>query len=167
LEVLSHCYEQEQLWQEMADTLYAELEFAESDRRYELLMSLGDLAHTHLGEPEYAAQNYLLVHRDWPQDRRVLLKLLQVYSELDRWKSVATVILKLVDLIDDDPAAQARYLRVAALVAARKLGDITRGNKLLDRALSLDPEAEELVDAALKLSRASGDGKRLASMLKR
>src|SRR5690606_24840737 len=66
LEVLSHCYEQEQLWQEMADTLYAELEFAESDRRYELLMSLGDLAHTHLGEPEYAAQNYLLVHRDWP-----------------------------------------------------------------------------------------------------
>ncbi len=166
LQVLSHCFEQQGLWKDMAETLYSELEFAEGERRYELLVELGDLALERLDEPEYAAQNYLTAHRGWPQDRRVLLKLLHVYCDLERWKSVVAVILKLVQLLDD-PVAKARYYRTAALVAERKLGDVARGTRLLDEALALDPDAEDLVQSALKLSRVSGDGRRLAELLKR
>jgi lipopolysaccharide biosynthesis regulator YciM len=86
---------------------------------------MGDIAATKLRDATYAAKNYLTALSESPNDRKILMKLMQLYSEEKDWRKLVRVVLKLSDFVDDNKQ-KAKYLHTAAMVAYKEMGDVDR-----------------------------------------
>src|SRR6185503_15643405 len=152
-------------WDEALRAMYAMLERVSSDERVDVLLSMGDIAGGKLRDPTYAAKNYLSALSERPNDRKILMKLMQLYSEEKDWRKLVRVVLKLADFVDDDKQ-KAKYLHTAALVARKEMGDTDRALEILDQALVADPRMEAALEEALTLRRAKQDWEGVKQLLK-
>jgi tetratricopeptide (TPR) repeat protein len=143
-------------YQELDATLAKLASRLEGDAHADVLVERGDLAAKELGAPQTAAKRYLAALSVRPKDRRVLLKIMDLHSRGGDWTQLVGDILQLVELTDD-PAQKAKYLQTAARVTAIELGDTERTLELLDRALALDPDSDDLVKQAIELKGKLGD----------
>ncbi len=148
--------EAREAWPDVQRTLERNLDRVDADARVELLIELGELADKRLHDPRAAAQRYLAALAERPKERRVLLKLLELYSAGKDWDKLLDVILEIAELVDD-PGQKAKYLHTAARVAAQEMDDKRRAADLLDRALSLDPALPDAAEDAVELHQALGD----------
>jgi tetratricopeptide (TPR) repeat protein len=109
-----------------------------------------------LGDADAAARRYLAALAEHPKERRVLLKLLELYSAGKDWTRLVDVILEIAELVADE-GQQAKYLHTAARVAAQELDDKKRAVELLERALALDPALPDAATEAVELYQSLGD----------
>jgi hypothetical protein len=78
------------------------LELAETDaQRFTLHMELGELLATRLGDKAKAARSYVAALELRPAERRILMRLMQLYSDEKDWGRLVEIILKFADLVDD------------------------------------------------------------------
>src|SRR5690606_274893 len=91
-----------------------------------------------------------------PNDRKVLNKLMQLYSSAKDWPRLLDIVLRLSDLVDE-PQQRAKYLHTAGKLAAKELGDVRRGVELLTHAVELDPKNSAALNEAIELHRRAGD----------
>jgi tetratricopeptide (TPR) repeat protein len=165
LEALAGVYEDQQKWQDAIRVRYRALESVSDDDRIELLLQIGDLAAQKLRDQEYAAKSYLTALSERPKDRKVMMKLMQLYSEGKDWSKLIKVIVRMADLVDED-GQKAKYLHTASMVASRELDDPRRAIELLDQALALDPELEVARLEAIQLKQTAGDDEGVKDLLK-
>ena len=125
------------------------LELETGDDRAELLIRMGDIAANTFRDTNRAARHYLLALSERRDDRKILMKLMQLYSEEKDWRKLTKVILKIADLVDD-PQQKAKYLHTAAMIASREMNDPVHAIELLEQALSYDPTFEDARTEALK-----------------
>ncbi len=165
LKALALAYEQKGDFESAVDTMYRQLDAVVGDERVELLIQIGDFAASKLSEPTYAAKSYLSALSERPNDRKVLGKLMQLYSEGKDWRRLVKVILKIASLVEDGKQ-KAKYLHTAAQIAAKEMDDSRQAIELLDQVLALDPSMSGALSESLRLRRGVGDMEGLKTLLK-
>jgi tetratricopeptide (TPR) repeat protein len=153
-------------WESVLRTMYRQLDNLTGDDRVSLLLEIGDLAARKLKEPEYAAKSYLAALNEKPSDRKILTKLMQLYSEEKDWDRLVRVILKLADFVDDHKQ-KSKYMHTAGRIAFREMKEPRRASQILQRALELDPHNHDLIDEALEVHNKAQNAEALKELLKR
>lgn len=143
-----------------------ELEQTEGEERAQLLVELGEIVADKLDDNDYAARCFLLALDESPNDRRILTRLMQLFSAEKDWSRLLDVVTRLAELVSE-PKQRAKYLHTAAMVAAREMGDAKQALGLLDAALEADPNHEGANMEALAIRRRIGDWDGIKDVLKR
>jgi tetratricopeptide (TPR) repeat protein len=156
LNALARVYEQTGDWEEFVRTKTRRLEMAAGNERFELLMEIGDAEFKKLADRKRASKTYLAALEERPHDRKLLTKLMELFSEEKDWGSLVEVVLRLANFVDD-PKQRAKYMHTAAKVTARQIGDPDRALEYYDRALEFDPTLMKAMDEAIELHRQKGD----------
>jgi tetratricopeptide (TPR) repeat protein/tRNA A-37 threonylcarbamoyl transferase component Bud32 len=165
LKALARVYEQTGDWEEYIRTKRRRLEVAPGAERFELLLEIGDAEFSKLNDRGRASKTYVAALEERPDDRKLLTKLMQLYSEEKDWAKLIEVVLRLADFVDD-PKQRAKYMHTAAIVSSRQLGETDQALSFYDRALEFDPTLSKARDEALELRRQQGDHDGVEKLLK-
>lgn len=156
LEALCSVYEAKQDWEGAIKIKTRHLDIADGDKRGELLIEIGDIASEKLNDRTRATKSYVTALEEKPEDRRLLTKLMQLYSEEKDWGKLVEVVLRLADFVQDTKQ-RVKYLHTAAIVCARQMGDVDRALELYQMVMDLDPTLEKALTEAIDLRREKGD----------
>jgi tetratricopeptide (TPR) repeat protein len=165
IEALAKLYESAGDWENVVKMKSRRLEFAEGDERYALWLEIGELESGKLEDRGRAAKTYIAALEENPEDRNVLTRLMQLYSEEKDWSKLVDVVVKLSDFVED-PTQKAKYLHTAAMVSARHLNEIDAAIQYYERALELDPTLERALEEAVALRAQKGDYRGVETLLK-
>ncbi len=144
--------EAEQRWGELAMVLAQEARLV-GDRaeRYRRYLALGELYHDRIGSAADAAEAWFQALEARPDDKAVLVRLLEVYGESGQWDAAVKVLRRLVK-VEADIARRAQFELTMGVVLRDELGDRYQAVRAFDRALELRPtfaEAFEAMEATL------------------
>jgi len=165
LNALARVYEATGDWEEFTRVKRRRLEMASGAERFELLMEIGDAEFKKLGDRARAAKTYLTALDERRDDRKLLTKLMELFSEEKDWASLVEVVLRLAGFVED-PKQRAKYMQTAAIVTARQLGELRRALEYYDRALEFDPTFVRAREEAIELCRQAGDHAGVERLLK-
>jgi tetratricopeptide (TPR) repeat protein len=165
LNSLARVYEATGDWEEFTRVKRRRLEMASGAERFELLMEIGDAEFKKLGDRARAAKTYLTALEERKDDRKLLTKLMELFSEEKDWASLVEVVLRLAGFVED-AKQRAKYMQTAAIVSARQLGEVRRALEYYDRALEFDPTFVRARDEAIELRRQAGDHAAVERLLK-
>jgi tetratricopeptide (TPR) repeat protein len=166
LVALAAAYEADEQWEKVIGAKTRQLDLASGDDRVQVLLEIGDIASAKLGDRMRAAKSFVAALEERPDDRKLLTKLMQLYSEEKDWNKLVDVVLRLADFVDD-PKQKLKYLHTAAIVSARQMGDVERALQLYDQVLDLDPTMKVAVNESIELHRGRGDHEGVERMLQR
>lgn len=139
-------------WERLARILEREAELT-GDRyeRFKRYLALGDLYREKLDLPNAAVKAWFAALDARPDDKQVLVRLLDIYGETERWESSIAVLRKLAKA-EPDPTRQAHYTYAIGIIQRDQIGDRLNAVRTLDRALELDPtmvKAFQAIDEVL------------------
>ncbi|HEY0467872.1 MAG TPA: tetratricopeptide repeat protein, partial [Polyangiaceae bacterium] len=156
LVALAKVYEAQEKWGEVIKVKTRHLDNATGDERVQLLIDIGDLASSKLNDRAQAAKSFVAALEDHPDDRRLLSKLMQLYSEEKDWNKLVEVVIRLADFVDD-PKQKVKYLHTAAIVTARQIGEPARALEFYEQVLALEPGFDKALSEAVELEQARGN----------
>lgn len=143
-----------------------QLDLASGDSRITLLIEIGDLYGSKLNDRTSAARSFVAALEERPDDRRILTKLMQLYSEEKDWNKLVDVVVKLAEFVDD-PAQKIKYLHTAALVSGRQIGDPDKAADYFEEVLDLDPGNAKALSELTSIQKAAGNYSAVENLLKR
>lgn len=150
LKALAAVYEETGDWEEFVRTKRRRLEIATGSERFELLVAIGDAEFKKLNDLPRASKTYRAALEEQPDDRKLLTKLMELYSEEKDWAGLVDVVLRLAAFVVD-PKQRAKYMHTAAKVTSRQLGEVEQAIEYYDRALEFDPALVKAMDEAIEL----------------
>ena len=156
LVALAKVYESQEKWAEVIKVKTRHLDSATGDERVQLLIDIGDLASAKLNDRAQAAKSFVAALEEHPDDRRLLSKLMQLYSEEKDWNKLVEVVLRLAEFVDD-PKQKVKYLHTAAIVTARQIGEPARALEFYEQVLALEPGFDKALSEAVELEQARGN----------
>ncbi len=156
LSALEQVYTTLELWEDAIRVKTRHLDIAEGDARVQLLLDVGEIASTNLNDRTQAAKSFVAALEERPDDRRILAKLMQLYSEEKDWNKLVDVVVRLADFVED-PKQRVKYLHTAAIVTAMQIGDTGRALEFYEQVLALDPGFERAMNEAADLYSDRGD----------
>jgi len=143
-----------------------QLDVVDGDKRLALLIEIGDLAASKLEDRTQAAKSYVAALEERPDDRRLLTKLMQLYSEDKDWNKLVEVVVKLADFVDD-PGQKVKYLHTAALVSGRQIGDANQAADFFEQVLELEPSNAKAMSELTQIQREAGNFTAVEDLIKR
>lgn len=156
IDELCLCYEAQGKWDEVVRIKQRRLDVAEGEERARLLLEIGEVYASHIKDATKAAKTFVAALEERPDDRRVLTRLMKLYSEEKDWGKLVEVVLKLGEGVDD-PGQKIKYIHTAAGVALRQLKDPDAAIKYLDQVLELDPNNEKALSESIEVREQKGD----------
>jgi len=162
---LARIYEARGEWEHVIRTKTRHLDVAEGETRVTLLIEIGEIAAEKLGDRTRAAKSYVAALEERADDRRLLTKLMQLYSEEQDWEKLVEVVVRLAEFVEDHQQ-KAKYLMTAAIVSERQMRDFERALDFYRQVIQLDPDNEKAIDAAIELERASTRFEAVEDLLK-
>ncbi len=166
LSSLSKVHEDKEEWEEAIKIKTRALDMANGEERVQLLMEMGDIASARLEDRTRATKSYVAALEEKPDDRRLLTKLMQLYSEEKDWGKLVDVVLRLADMVEE-PKQRAKYLHTAAIVCSRQMGDLDRALEFYQRVLELDPKMDKALAEAIELRREKADYRGVERLLQK
>ncbi|HEY6080576.1 MAG TPA: tetratricopeptide repeat protein [Polyangiaceae bacterium] len=149
---LAKIYESQEKWQDVIKVKTRHLDVATGDQRVELLLEIGDISGEKLNDRALAAKSFVAALEERPDDRKLLTKLMQLYSEDKDWNRLVEIVLRLAEFVDD-PKQKVKYLHTAAIVTARQAGDVERALEFYEQVLELEPRFDKALSEAVELER--------------
>jgi len=156
LVALAKVYEAQEKWAEVIKVKTRHLDSATGDERVQLLIDIGDLASSKLNDRAQAAKSFVAALEEHPDDRRLLSKLMQLYSEDKDWSKLVEIVIRLAGFVDD-PKQKVKYLHTAAIVTARQIGEPARALEFYEQVLALEPGFDKALSEAVELEQARGN----------
>jgi tetratricopeptide (TPR) repeat protein len=156
LRSLAWLYEAREDWKNVVRTKKKRLEVATGNERFDLLLEIGDVELQKLEDRTRASKTYVAALEERPDDRKLLTKLMQLYSEEKDWARLVDVVLRLADFVED-PKQRAKYMHTAAIVSSRQLGETDQALGFYEKALEFDPSLSRALDEAIDLRKTKGD----------
>jgi len=153
---LVRLYEAKKDWEEVIRLKMRRIDVVSGEERVALLLDVGDIMASQLGDRTRAAKSYVAALDERPDDRKILTKLMQLYSEEKDWSKLIEVVLKLASKIDDK-RQKAKYMHTAAIVSARQLGDLDKAIEYYDQVLELDPSLDRALVEAIEVHEQKSD----------
>ncbi|MBX3188743.1 MAG: protein kinase [Labilithrix sp.] len=142
------------------------LQLATGQERFELLLEIGDVMFVKLNDRTGASRAFTQALEEKPDDRRLLTKLMQLYSEEKDWAKLVDVVLRLADFVED-LKQRAKYMHTAATIASKHLGKVDQALGFYARVLELDPDNAKAVAEAIELYRGKGKHDEVEGLLKK
>jgi tetratricopeptide (TPR) repeat protein len=164
IQELSAVFEAKGDWEEVVRIKQRRLDVAEGEERGKLLLEIGEVYASEVKDATKAAKTFVAALEERPNDRRVLTRLMKLYSEEKDWGKLIDVVLKLGEGVDD-PAQKVKYVQTAAGVASRQLEDYDAAIKYLDMVLELDPGNAKAVADSIENREKKGDLDELIAFL--
>jgi len=143
-------------WDDAIRTKTRHLDIAVGDERVQLLLDIGEIASSKIGDRTQAAKSFVAALEERPDDRRILAKLMQLYSEEKDWNKLVEVVVRLAEFVED-PKQRIKYLHTAAIVTAKEIGEPERALEFYAQVLALDPHFERAMNEAIDLYLARKD----------
>jgi tetratricopeptide (TPR) repeat protein len=153
---LATAHEAQEAWTKVVDAKTRHLDLAEGETRVRLLVEIGDLAANKLGDRALATKSLVAAVDERPDDRKLLTRLMQLYSEEKDWQKLVDIVMKLGDFVDD-PKQKAKYLQTAAMVTGQEMRDYDQALSLYAKVLELDAGNEKAVDEVIDILEIRGD----------
>jgi tetratricopeptide (TPR) repeat protein len=150
LAALESAYAAAERWEDVVRTKTRHLDIASGDERVRLLLEIGETASQKLGDRTQAAKSFVAALEERPDDRRILTKLMQLYSEEKDWNKLVDVVVRLAEFVED-PKQRVKYLHTAAIVTASQIGDAQRALEFYEQVLTLDPGFDKAMNEAIAL----------------
>lgn len=141
------------------------LQLAVNQERFDLLLEIGDVMFQKQNDRVGASKAYTQALEERPDDRRLLTKLMQLYSEEKDWAKLVDVVLRLADFVED-VKQRAKYMHTAATIASKHLGNVDQALGFYARVLELDPDNSKATDEAIALYRGKGKFEDVERLLK-
>ena len=164
LQSLAWLYEARGEWKNVVRTKKKRLEVAAGNERFDLLLEIGDVELQKLEDRTRASKTYVAALEERPDDRKLLTKLMQLYSEEKDWARLVDVVLRLADFVED-LKQRAKYMHTAAIVSSRQLGETDQALAFYEKALEFDPSLTKALDEAIELRRTKGDHEHVEKLL--
>jgi len=165
IDALCKVYEAKKDWEEVIKIKTRRLDVVTGDERSEILLSIGEILATHVGDRTRAAKSYVAALDERPEDRKVLTKLMQLYSEEKDWSKLVEVVLRLAEKVTE-PKQKAKYLHTAAIVSGRQIQDIDKAIEFYEQVLELDPSLDKALVEATDMYREKGDHEGVERLLR-
>lgn len=165
LRALADAYTSRGDYVEVWDIKQRILELLSGDARVDMLVELGEFAVQHLDDRDKATSYLVMALDERPQDRNLLTRLMQLYTEDKAWTRLVDVVLKLADFVTDD-RHKAKYLMTAGMVTVRELQDKPTALGYFERVLTLDPTIEKALVEGLAIATELGELERAERLLK-
>ena len=166
LQSLASVYRDQKNYPEAVKAMTEQLDVVEEDERAELLIEIGDLCASELGDRTQAAKNYVAALEERPDDRRLLTKLMQLHSEDKDWNKLIEVVVKLAEFVQE-PAQRVKYLQTAALVSVRQLGDGAKAAHFFEQVLEIEPSHEKALRELINIRLSAGNYQAVEELLQR
>jgi len=147
---LVRLYEAKKDWEEVIRLKMRRLDVVSGDERVALLLEVGDIVAAQMGDRTRAAKSYVAALDERPDDRKILTKLMQLYSEEKEWAKLIEVVVKLAGKIDDK-RQKAKYMHTAAIVSFRQLGDADKAAEYYDAVIELDTANDKALNEAIEV----------------
>ncbi|MCU0690535.1 MAG: protein kinase, partial [Polyangiaceae bacterium] len=165
LNALARVHEAKGEWEEVIRSKNRRLDVAASDERVELLVEVGEICTSKLKDRTRAAKSFIAALEERPDDRKLLTRLMQLYSEAKDWSKLVEVVLKLADFVQD-PMQKAKYVHTAAIVTGRQLNDEDKALEYLEKAMTLDPGMDAALNESIELRVQKADWQGVEKLLK-
>jgi tetratricopeptide (TPR) repeat protein len=157
IELASTLYGDEGRWDEVVKLKRKRVELATGEQeRFDGNLELGELLATKLGEKAKAARAYSAALEIKPDDRKLLTRLMQLYSDEKDWGRLVEVVLRLADLLQDR-AQLGKYYLTAAQLCDVHLGRVDEAIDYYESALEHDPSLDRALDGIANLRGAKSD----------
>ncbi|HEY2409310.1 MAG TPA: tetratricopeptide repeat protein, partial [Polyangiaceae bacterium] len=156
LVALAKAYETLEKWHEVIKVKTRHLDIAFGDERVQLLVDIGEIAAGKLNDSAQATKSFVAALEERPDDRRLLTKLMQLYSEEKDWNKLVEVVLRLAEFVDD-PKQKVKYLHTAATLTARQVGDPDRALEYYEQVLTLEPSMDRALQEAIEIEQDRGN----------
>jgi tetratricopeptide (TPR) repeat protein/tRNA A-37 threonylcarbamoyl transferase component Bud32 len=163
--LLVKVYEAKKDFEEVVRLKNRRLDVVSGDERSALLLEIGDVLATQLSDRTRAAKSYVAALDERPDDRKILTKLMQLYSEEKDWGKLIEIVLKLASKVEDK-RQKAKYLHTAAIVSWQQMGDLDKAAQFYDEVLELDPSLDKPLAEAIELRTDKGDHEGVEKLLK-
>lgn len=164
LEALATIQEKQANWEALSRTLRRQLELAEGERRFALLVRIGDV-YLQLKDRNQAARFYVSALELNADDRNLLSKLMAVYSESKDWSRLVDVLVRMANVVDE-PRVCAKYLYTAAGIANTELGDFESAIEYYETAIGFDATLDSAFRGLTDCLTKAGAWDRLANAYK-
>ena len=132
------------------------LDLLTSAERFDLLLEMGDIEFQKLSDRARAERSYGEALEIRPDDRKLLAKLMQLYSEEKDWTKLIEVVTRLAGFVDD-AKQRAKYMHTAATISSRYLEDDERALSFYEKALEHDPSLVKAAEEAAELYKKTGN----------
>ncbi len=165
LQLLCKVFEAKKDFEEVVRLKNRRLDVVAGEERSALLLEIGDILATQLSDRTRAAKSYVAALDERPDDRKILTKLMQLYSEEKDWGRLVNVVIKLASKVEDKKQ-KAKYLHTAAIVSWRQMGDLDKAGQFYDQVLELDPTLDKALHEAIELRGDKGDHEGVEKLLK-
>jgi tetratricopeptide (TPR) repeat protein len=139
---LARVWDERGEWGKGLDVRRSRLQVATGAERFELLLDLGDVLFTKMDDRASASRAYTEALQERPDDRKLLTKLMQLYSETQDWSKLIEVVMRLADGVED-PRQRAKYMHTAGTIASKQLGELDTAINFFERAIEFDPSNEK------------------------
>ncbi len=152
-------------WEETWEAQSRLLDLLEGDEKVQLLIAMGQLAMDKLQDRQRATRCLVAAVDVRPDDRRLLTRLMQLYSEDKDWAKAYDVVMKLAQFVED-PTQKARYLMTAGMICVREIGDQQTGLSVFAQVMELDPSLTKALEESIAIYREQGDFESAERLLK-
>ncbi len=122
----------------------------ETDDRFQLLLSAGDLWLRAKGQVASALRAYEEALAEHPGDLELLRTLLGLYAEQETWDRVASTLRAIADS-EGDPSRKAKTLLDLANVLETNLEDAPRAAEVLEDVLKADPKRLDAFERLVRI----------------
>ncbi|HZF55627.1 MAG TPA: tetratricopeptide repeat protein [Polyangiaceae bacterium] len=156
INALCKVFEAKKDWEEVIRQKTRRLDVVTGDERSAILLEIGEILATQINDRTRAAKTFVAALDERPDDRRILTKLMQLYSEEKDWGKLVEIVLKLASKVDDKKQ-KSKYLHTAAIVSWRQLGEVDKALEFYDQVLELDPTLDRPLAEAIELRTEKGD----------
>lgn len=127
------------------------LDLSEGSARADLLAEMALITSDKLSDRSGAIRSLVTALEDKPDDRKLLTRLMGLYSDGKEWLKLLDVIAKLESLAEGTEQ-KVKYLLTLAMVCQRELSDNERALSFYERVLLLDPAHAKASAESLALS---------------
>ena len=163
--LLVKVYEAKKDYEEVVRLKTRRLDVVSGNERSDLLLEIGDILATQIADRTRAAKSYVAALDERPDDRKILAKLMQLYSEEKDWGKLVEVVIKLASKVDDKKQ-KAKYLHTAAIVTWRQMGELDKAAGYYDQVLELDPSLDKALAEAIEIRADKGDNDGVERLLR-
>jgi tetratricopeptide (TPR) repeat protein len=162
---LAKVHDEKGEWQNAVNVRRERLQLVTGGERFDLLLELGDVLFSKMSDRAGASKAYTQALEERPDDRKLLTKLMQLYSEEKDWAKLVDVVLRLADFVED-PKQRAKYMHTAATIASKHLEDLDKALTFYKRVLEFDPSNEKALLEATELYQQKGQHDEVERLLK-
>lgn len=136
---LKGIYQKQHLWDSMIQLMKQYVQnLPDRNLSFELYLELGDIYRDQVKSHSKAVATWFQALEIMPENRQILVRLLEVYQQTEKWPAAVKVLKKLIKL-EVLPTKKAHYVYAIGLIQRDHLSDHYMAVRTFDEALECDP----------------------------